>query len=119
MRRLEEGAPVTTRLRASSGRCDTAYCRGAQSDPSGTPSLSSSGSTQSLRPSPSVSGKPSSVTKLQLSSLQSPLQVVHPSPSRSNPSSITPLQLLSTPSQSSVAPGKIVGLASLQSVSLL
>src|SRR2546425_644555 len=46
---------------------------GQLSEASGTPSLSSSGSTQSAMPSPSVSRNPSSTTPLQLSSR--PLQV--------------------------------------------
>src|SRR5258706_16474522 len=44
---------------------------GAQSPPLGTPSLSMSGSMQSARPSPSVSGNPSFTTPLQLLSRES------------------------------------------------
>src|SRR5437773_1228366 len=50
----------------------TLLISGAQSCRSGTRSLSSSGSTQSARPSPSLSRNPSSATSLQLSSI--PLQ---------------------------------------------
>src|SRR5712692_7723118 len=57
----------------SPGTALTLLMSGAQSETSGTPSLSSSGSTQSARPSPSVSRNPSSTTPLQLSSM--PLQI--------------------------------------------
>src|SRR6266699_6573025 len=51
---------------------ETLLMRGAQSDASGTPSLSSSGSMQSASPSPSVSGNPLSTLVSQSSSI--PLQ---------------------------------------------
>src|SRR3989449_806688 len=57
----------------SPGMALTLLTRGAQSETSGTRSLSSSGSMQLASPSPSVSGKPLSTRPSQLSSM--PLQV--------------------------------------------
>src|SRR5436309_2076696 len=107
-------APVTWfRLGPTSpGTVLTLLTRGAQSVASGTRSLSSSGSTQSALPSWSLSRNPSSVERLQLSSiplhnsgapgwmaatasLQSPPHVVNPSRSTSKSSSTAPLQLSS------------------------
>src|SRR6266699_1364441 len=117
---------------------ETLLMRGAQSDASGTPSLSSSGSMQSASPSPSVSGNPSSTLASQSSSI--PLQtsaadapgvqvwgaplaqlltvlVQAPVPHVVAPrfSSTEPLQSSSKPLQTSSAPGWIAGSWSLQS----
>src|SRR5947208_4916465 len=75
VKRKAPGGPPGTDARVwptSPGTALTLLTRGRQSEVSGTPSLSSSGSTQSARPSASVSGKPLSTRRWQSSSM--PLQ---------------------------------------------
>src|SRR5712691_10998475 len=131
VKRKAPGAPPGTCVSVgptSPGMAQTLLIRDAQSDTSGTPSLSSSGSMQSASPSPSVSGKPLSTTPSQSSSM--PLQTsaagvpgVHvwgapltqllmvrvqaPTPHVVDPrfSSTRPLQSSSTPLHASSAPG--------------
>src|SRR2546428_10830426 len=71
VKRNAPGGPPGTCARVgptSPGTAQTLLIRDAQSETSGTPSLSSSGSMQSASPSPSVSGKPLSTRPAQSSS---------------------------------------------------